>query len=262
MWKIMRQNHERQSEIVLALKSLDISQSPNETSEHHYERTFQLNAVVQGWRSQFEKLVGHQKDYIKALNSWLKLNLIPIESSLKEKVSSPPRVISPPIQRLVLAWQEYLEKLPDANTAITSFGALVETILQLQNEELQQKRRCEETRKELARKTRQFAEWHDKYMQRKIPDDFDPERPEGNNAPDEIVTEKKFAVEQVEKRLEDEQEAYKSLCLHVRRKSLGNLKNNLPDLFRSLSEFARECSRMYSELNAISQSLSSDQSLS
>src|ERR1044072_1385452 len=92
MWKTMLSHHEKQSDIVTSLRLLDISQSSKQTSEHHHERTYQLLLVVQQWHSQFEMLVSNQKGYMKALTNWLKLNLIPIESSLKEKVSSPPRV--------------------------------------------------------------------------------------------------------------------------------------------------------------------------
>ncbi|KAL1340492.1 hypothetical protein HN51_026872 [Arachis hypogaea] len=254
MWGIMQFHHENQSSIVTALRLLDISQSPTETSEQHYERTQQLCAVVQQWQAHFEKLMIHQREYIKALNSWLKQNLIPIESNLKEKVSSPQRARKPPIHSLLIAWQDHLEKLPDedARTAITNFAAVIETICQHQEEELALKRKCEETRKELMRKKRQFEDWYRKYMEKKIPEDFDPERTEANN-PDETIINRKFLVDQVEKRLEDEEEAYARQCLQVRQKSLGSLKNRLPELFRAMSNFSHECAKMYSELRSITQ---------
>lgn len=257
MWKHMLDHHEKQSDIVTLLRSLDISQSPKQTSEHHHERTYQLLLVVQQWHSHFEVLVNNQKGYIKALNNWLKLNLIPIESNLKEKVSSPPRISSPPIQGLLHAWHDRLEKLPDelARTAIGNFAAVIDTIFHQQEEEMILKRKCEDTRKELARKTRQFEDWYHKYMQKKTPEEFDPDRAEDANAPDELVTEKQFLVEQVRKRLEDEEEAYARQCLQVRQKSLGSLKNRMPELFRAMSDFSLECSKMYSELRSISQNL-------
>ena len=257
MWKVMLAHHKEQSKTVMLLRSLDLSQSPTETSEHHHDRTGQLLVVAHQWHSQFEQLVNNQKKYIKELNSWLKLNLIPIESSLKEKVSSPPRVKSPPIQGLLHAWHDRLEKLPDelAKTAIGNFAALMDTIFNQQQEEMGWKRKCEDTRKELARKTRQFEDWYNKYMQKKIPDEFDQDRAEGGNAPDELVAEKQFLVEQVKKRLEEEEEAYARLCLQVRQKSLASLKNSMPELFRAMSDFSHECSKMYSELRSISQYL-------
>lgn len=257
MWEKMLVHHEKQSEIVTKLRSLDNSQSPKQTSEHHHERTYQLLLVVQQWHSQFETLVNNQKGYTKALNNWLKLNLIPIESNLKEKVSSPPRVRNPPIQGLLHAWHDRLEKLPDelARTAIGNFAAVIDTIFHMQEEEMVLKRKCEDTRKELDRKTRQFDDWYHKYMERKTPDEYDPEKADDTNAPDETVTERQFVVEQVRKRLEDEEAEYEKHCLQVRLKSLSNLKNRMPELFRAMSDFSFECSKMYSELRSISQNL-------
>ncbi|XP_045801942.1 protein ALTERED PHOSPHATE STARVATION RESPONSE 1-like [Trifolium pratense] len=257
MWKEMLSRHEKQLETVQLLRSLDPSQSPKQTSEHHHERTYQLLVVVQQWHTQFELLVNNQKGYIKSLTNWLKLNLIPIESSLKEKVSSPPRVRSPPLQGLLHAWHDRLEKLPDelAKTAIGNFAAVIDTIFNQQEEEMICKRKCEDTRKELSRKTRQFEDWYHKYMQRKMPEDVDPDKAEDANAPDEVITEKQFLVEQVRKRLEDEEAAYEKQCLQVRQKTLGSLKNRMPELFRAMCDFSLECSKMYMELCYISQHL-------
>ncbi|KAJ4836686.1 hypothetical protein Tsubulata_043329 [Turnera subulata] len=254
MWDTMRVHHEAQSKIVNALRTLDISHSPKETSEHHHERTFQLLVVVQEWHSQFGKLIDNQKAYIKALNNWLKLNLIPIESSLKEKVSSPPRVSNPPIQTLLMAWHDFIDKLPDelARTAINNFGAVIHTILQHQEEEMKLKEKCDETRKELARKTRQFEDWYHKYMQRRTPEELDPEGPEANIVKD-AIEERQLVVDLVKKRLEEEEEEYQKQCLQVREKSLASLKTRLPELFRAVCDVAQACSEMYRNLRSISQ---------
>ncbi|KAB1218576.1 hypothetical protein CJ030_MR3G026456 [Morella rubra] len=254
MWETMRSHHESQSKIVIDMKKLDISQSPKETSEHHHECTYQLQLVVQEWHSQFQKLLNHQKEYIKALNSWLKLNLIPTESSLREKVSSPPRSPNPPIQGLLHAWQDHLEKLQDelAKSAIYNFAAVIHSIFEHQEEELKLKQKCDDTRKELSRKTRQYEDWYHKYMQRRVPDELDPEKAEGN-AQNELLIEKQFVLDSLKKRLDDESEHYQRQCLQVREKTLASLKTCLPDLFRAISTFARECSEMYKHLRSISQ---------
>ena len=255
MWETMLEHHRSQSNIVTALRSLDISQSPKETSEHHYKRTCQLWAVVQEWHSQFEKLVFNQKGYIKALKDWLKKNLVPIESTLKEKVSSPPRPQNPPIQVLLQAWNDCLEKLPEEHprTSISNFAAIINTIMVLQQDERRLKAKCEETMKELDRKTRQFKEWHRKYTEKKIPEEQDPDHPD-ENLPDQLVEERRLAVEIVSKRLKEEQEEYQKQCAQVRDKSLTSLKTQLPELFRAISEFADASSEMYSRLRSISHS--------
>ncbi|XP_022948532.1 nitrate regulatory gene2 protein-like isoform X1 [Cucurbita moschata] len=254
VWDTMRAHHEMQLKIVSALRWMDLSQSPKETSTHHYERTVQLCGVVRDWHSQFEKLVRCQKDYIKALNSWLKQNVVPIESSLKEKVSSPPRAQSPPIHKLLLAWDDQLERLPDEHlkTAIFTFGGVISTIMLQQDDERKLMLKWEETEKELERKERHFNDWHYKYQQRRTPDELDPEKSE-DNTQDSVVTEKLIVVESLKRRLEEEKETHAKQCLHVREKSLLNLKNQLPELFRALSEFSFSSSEMYKNLRSVCQ---------
>ncbi|KAI4337461.1 hypothetical protein L6164_015876 [Bauhinia variegata] len=255
MWETMSMHHDSQLKIVTDLKSLDISQAPMETTKQHYDRTVQLWNVVQEWLSQFEKLVSDQKQYIQALNSWLKLNLIPIESSLKEKISSPPKAQNPPIHALLHAWHDCLDKLPDelAKSAISSFAAVIKTIILHQEEEMKLKEKCEETRKEYIRKNQAFEEWYQKYLLRRGADEIDNERGEEAN-PNNVVSEKQFAVESLKKRLEDEIETHQRHCVQVRDKSLGNLKTRLPELFRAMSDYTHVCADAYEKLKSITQS--------
>ncbi|KAL0010482.1 hypothetical protein SO802_005590 [Lithocarpus litseifolius] len=252
MWEKMRSHHENQVDLLKNLRYLDITQSPKETSDHHHDRTCQLLIVVQEWQSQFQKLVSHQKEYIKALNNWLKLNLIPIESSLREKVSSPPRIQSPPIQRLLNAWHEHLDKLQDefARAAISNFAAVIETIRQQQKEELKLKHKCEDTRKELDRKSQQFEDWYHKYSQKRGANELGQDGTE--DKPQNLITEKQFAIDVLKNRLDEEQEAYERQCIQVREKTITSLKTCFPELFRALSWFARSLSEMYRSLQSIS----------
>lgn len=254
MWSSMCAHHDNQLQIVTDLKSLDITHAPRETSKQHHERTKQLWNVVQGWHLEFEKLVTYQKQYIRTLNSWLKLNLIPIESNLKEKISSPPRIQTPPIQALLHAWHDYLEKLPDelAKSAISSFAAVIRTIMLHQEEEMKLKEKCEETRKEYLRKNQAFEEWYEKYRQRRGPEEPDPERPEDGNPKDPFF-EKQFAVESLKKKWEEENESHQRHCIQVREKSLGSLKTRLPELFRAMSDYTHACSEAYQNLKSITQ---------
>ncbi|XP_020580627.1 uncharacterized protein LOC110024808 [Phalaenopsis equestris] len=256
MWEAMFFHHDSQLKVVIDLRVLDISNAPMETSEHHYGRTLQLYDVAKEWHSQFQKLVSHQKEYIQALNSWLKLNLIPIESSLKEKVSSPPRIHHPPIQTLLYAWNDLLEKLPDdlAKSAILSFSAVINTVIVLQQEELKLKEKCEETRREYTRKLRAFEDWHHKYSQRRAaaPTEGETDNMEMANMKDP-VTERKFLVDSLKTKLEDDVQAHQKACKQVREKTLGSLKTHLPELFRSMSDFSLSSSEMYKKLKAISQ---------
>ncbi|XP_027125719.1 protein ALTERED PHOSPHATE STARVATION RESPONSE 1-like [Coffea arabica] len=252
MWESMRGHHESQSKIVQALSSLHISQFPKETSEHHHERTYQLLHVVKEWHMQFDKLIKNQKDYIRALNNWLKLNLIPIDTNLKEKVSSPQRPANPPICVLLHAWHDWLEKVPDelARSAINNFAHVVDHIMEYQIDEVKLSDKCKDTRRELTKKTEQFNDWYRKYMQRRTPpDELDPERAQDKD----LIVERQIQVETLEKKLEEEEAEYKKQCIQVREKSLANLKTGLPNLFLAMSGFSLACSDMYRNLRSISQ---------
>lgn len=254
MWDSMRGHHESQLRLVTDLKALDIEHASKETTKHHHDRTVQLWNVVQEWHLQFEKLVTHQKQYIRALNAWLKLNLIPIESSGKEKISSPPRVQHPPIHALLQSWHDHLEKLPDelVKSAISSFAAVIKTIIINQEEEMKLKEKCEETRKEFFRKNQAFEEWYHKYMQRRGPDEIEAERGDDAN-PKDPISEKRFAIESLKKRLEEEVESHQRQCVQVREKSLGSLKTRLPELFRSMTDYAHASSDAYERIWSITQ---------
>ncbi|XP_073125429.1 protein ALTERED PHOSPHATE STARVATION RESPONSE 1-like [Henckelia pumila] len=255
MWESICSHHDSQLKIVVDLKFLDASRIHIETSKQHHERTKQLSNVVDEWHSQFEKLVTNQRQYIGSLNSWLKLNLVPIESSLKEKISSPPRTQTPPIQPLLHAWKDLLEKLPDeiVKNAISSFAAVVKTIIIHQEEEMKLKDKYEETRKEYFRKKHAYDEWHQKYMLRRTPQEEDTDKAIETGAKDP-VSERKFVVESVEKKLEDEMEDHQKHCLQVREKSVGSLKIRLPELFRALYDYAHACYDGYERLRLITES--------
>lgn len=115
------------------------------------------------------------------------------------------------------------------------------------------KDKCEETRKEFLRKNQAFVEWREKYLQRRGPEDMDTERGEDPNHKDPL-SEKEFVVESLRKRLEEEVETHQRHCRQVREKSLVSLKTRLPELFRSMTDYAYACSDTYEKLWAVTQS--------
>ncbi|XP_071680414.1 protein ROLLING AND ERECT LEAF 2-like [Lolium perenne] len=118
MWEDMHMHHANQLRTVLDLKSADISDFNIETSAHHHSHTLQLRDIVEKWNLNFSDLMSYQKEYINALYSWLKLNLIPIESSLEKKVASPPWMKQPPVKALLHVKQP----VPCNVLCIGSFG--------------------------------------------------------------------------------------------------------------------------------------------
>jgi hypothetical protein len=100
------------------------------------------------------------------------------------------------------------------------------------------------------RKARAFEDWYHKHSQRKA-FDVDPESGEGIGHKD-AVTEKKFAVESLKSKLDDEIESHNKLSKQVREKSLSILKAHLPELFRALTDFSNASFDMYSKLRLMS----------
>ncbi|CAN6449753.1 unnamed protein product [Victoria cruziana] len=250
MWEKMRVCHASQLMMSADLRHLDVSNSCKETSESHHKRTEQLCRVTSEWGKEFEELVKNQKEYVRALNSWIRLSLVPTESSLKEKVSSPPRVIDPPIKILLTTWNEELEHLSDevAKNAITGFAAVVNAIFMQQKEELSQKQRLEDAKKDHEKKTQNFQDWLQKYKQKKGPEDNDLDRAEGGDENDAAITERKNAIDASKVRWDEEAEKYEKLCKQTREKSLGSLKTGLPALLSAMVEFAGSCAVAYAKL--------------
>ncbi|KAF3794314.1 hypothetical protein EJ110_NYTH01247 [Nymphaea thermarum] len=250
MWENMRVSHNNQLRISGDLKHLDISNSCKETSESHHKRTEQLCRVASEWGKEFDELVKNQKEYVRALNNWIRLSLVPTESSLKEKVSSPPRVVDPPIKILLIAWNDGLEQLSEevAKNAITGFAAVVDAIFRQQKEELSQKQRLEDAKKDHERKVQNFQDWLQKYKQKKGPEDIDPDRAEGGDENDVVITDKKSVVEASKIRWDDEAEKYEKLCKQTREKSLGSLKTGLPGLLTAMVDYAGSCAVAYANI--------------
>ncbi|KAJ1288621.1 hypothetical protein BS78_02G102000 [Paspalum vaginatum] len=249
MWDIMYAHHKAQLRIITDLKASDISVASRETSEQHHERTVQLWHVVQEWHTQFDKFTTYQKEYVGSLYSWIKLNLIPIDTNLKPN-SSQPHEASPPIKRLLRAWHDILEKLPDNSTkkAIHTFAEVVNTILVHQEDELKLRIRMEETRRDLEKKGRQFDDWAQKNWDRgaSIPDGDNPVRADP-------AAERKAVVDRVENALKDLEEKHRTQCRVVRDKSLSLLRSNLPELFSAVSEFSVQSAGYFKGLWSIMQ---------
>lgn len=249
MWDVMYAHHKAQLRIITELKSSDIVVAARETSEQHHERTVQLWNVVQEWHVQFEKFMTYQKEYIGSLYSWIKLNVIPIDTNLNPN-SPQPRETTPPIKRLLHAWHDILEKLPDAATkkAIHTFAEVVNTILVHQEDELKLRIKIEETRRDLEKKRRQFDDWAQKNWDRgaSIPDGDNPGRADP-------AAERKAVVDRVENALKDLEDKYKTQCRVVRDKSLSLLRSNLPELFGVVSDFSLQSAGYFKGLWSIAQ---------
>ncbi|KAE8812357.1 formin-like protein 5 [Hordeum vulgare] len=251
MWDAMYKHHKAQLKIISELKSFDVSVAAPDTSERHNERTMQLWQVVREWHAQYSKFMEHQKEYVGNLYSWIKLNVIPIDTNLKSN-SSQPVETTPPIKRLLHAWHDILGKLPDeaAKNSIHTFSEVIRTILVHQGEEMKLWQRIQDTRKEHERKSRQFEDWARKYMEKRAGIPPEAGNPDGTRA--DPLADRKASMERLELSLKDLEEEYTKQCKVVREKSLSLLRTSLPELFRVVSDFSLQSAAMFKSLWSIS----------
>jgi len=253
MWETMHAQHTSQLKIIWDLKNLDFSLAPKETSEQHLEGTVHLHRLLGRWSSEFQDLVRYEKAYIRALNEWVNLNLIPIESNLNDEVSSPPCILQPAIQRLLQTWHNLLEKLPykQAIDAIDSFRKAVHVIIRIiEEDELKMKRRCEETRRKYMRKSMRKYKKGAAASEEETATGADPENGEMTNRGD-TRTERNGVLERLKMRLTDDEESYQRICKQVREKSVQSIRTHLVEFIRAMAEFALACSEMYRKLRSI-----------
>ncbi|WCJ40724.1 hypothetical protein M5689_021633 [Euphorbia peplus] len=162
MWESMQYHHETQSKIAYALKPLDVLQSQREDIDYdHYGCTIKLYDVVSEWHTQFCRLLDYKKYYVKALCNWLKPSLLPIESNLKQEVSSPTRVLNLPIHELLLAWNDDLDKPSDelARSVYSNLTTVMQTIMYQQEEELKVIVKCKLFGRNFDLKSKQYQDW-------------------------------------------------------------------------------------------------------
>ena len=226
MWENMQKQHEHQIMIIHALQN---SQLPNETSDHALN-TQELHHHVKIWCTEFQKLIQHQKNYIKSLDNWLKHNLIiTINHNLKPQY--------PKIESLLRAWRDELNKLPkeDTITAMEKFAEDIHKIAQLQSDKMKMKEKCDETRKELSKVSQKIKKWGNKKLSSREIDHMEVIKKQR----EELITRLRVADDDYEKR-----------CGDTKYAMVVNLKARLPDVLKAVSEFAGASSRMYKNLNA------------
>ncbi|KAI3763322.1 hypothetical protein L1987_53776 [Smallanthus sonchifolius] len=239
MWKNIGKQHEQQLTIALGLINIKISQLPKDKKEINLKNIGRIHLQVTNWCSKFEKLMLHQKEYIRSLNNWLKATLISIDSNAKLQ--------NPKIESLLRTWRDQIEKLPEerAKTAINSFAAVIDEIVQYHSDEMKIKERCDSIRREITRKSREFEEWCDKQISKRLPaDEMDVDVMDDM----EVIAEQQVVVEVLKRRLAEEEEAYRRQRVQVKDKSLMRLKTALPEIFTAMTTFSGACSIMYERL--------------
>ncbi|KFK37283.1 hypothetical protein AALP_AA4G237000 [Arabis alpina] len=256
MWKAMHQFHEIQNNIIQQVQGLiNRSGKGESTSELHRQATRDLETAVSLWHSSFCRLIKFQRDFIRSVQAWFKLTLLPVchddNPSHKEPVDA---------YAFCDEWKLTLDRVPDtvASEAIKSFINVVHVISAKQSEEIKIKKRTETASKELEKKASSLRNIERKYYQSYstvgfgLPDSG-PDNGHGLDARDPL-TEKKIELGACQRRVEEEMLKHSKAIEVTRAMTLNNLQTGLPGVFQALTSFSAlfteslqsVCTRSYS----------------
>lgn len=247
LWTTMFDWHQKQMPLAANLVALKISSTSDETSDFHRKITEELEREVNNWHQSLENLITTQKEFTTALHGWLHLNIIQIESEVKEPLASPQKMATPPIYDLCKAWMEAAKGISadDALKELKGFSEILHDMVIKQAEEVKQKKKCESLTRDFEKKTMSLETFERKYSEKR-------ERKVSQENQDLIVRtpvqERKVIIDLLKKRLEEEKERHSALCAQNSTKMFMGLKDGLPKVLQSITAFSHECSKAYTRL--------------
>ncbi|XP_010524436.1 PREDICTED: uncharacterized protein LOC104802494 [Tarenaya hassleriana] len=255
MWKSMHQFHEVQNCIVQQVQGLiNRSGKGESTSELHRLATRDLESAVSAWHSSFCQMIKFQRDFIRSIQAWFKLTLVPVcndDANQKEQLDA---------YNFCDEWKLALDRVPDtvASEAIKSFINVVHVISAKQSEELKVKKRTETASKELEKKASSLRNIERKYYQSysMVGIGLPGSEPDNGNVLDarDPLMEKKTELAACQRRVEEEMLKHSKAIEVTRAMTLNNLQTGLPGVFQALTSFSAlfteslqtVCTRSYS----------------
>ncbi|CAA0813260.1 Protein of unknown function (DUF630 and DUF632 [Striga hermonthica] len=238
MWRSMNRSHEIQHNIVQQVRGLTNRTSIDEsTSEPHRQATRELESAVATWHSSFLRLMRSQREFIRSLNAWLKLVLLPLNND--DPQNNDTKEYSGTFAFLE-EWKLALERIPDpvASEAIQSLNNVIHSISLKQTEEIKSRKRVEIVRKELEKKALAISDIEKKYYSSystvgigsrdkgPVLDVQDP------------LAEKKAELEVFRRRVEDETVSHSKAVEVTRAMTLSNMQTGLPSVFQAMTGFS------------------------
>ncbi|KAI3743838.1 hypothetical protein L1987_56905 [Smallanthus sonchifolius] len=241
MWRSMNQCHEVQNHVVQQVRGLVNGSTKGEsTSDLHRQAARDLEAAVSAWHTSFCRLIKFQRDFIKSLQGWFKLTLLPINTEEANINGSQPSDVSVVFDE----WKLALDRLPDtvASEAIKSFINVVHSISLKQAEEMKVKKRTESASKELEKKASSLRNIEKKYYHSYsmvglgLPGNGQDDG-HGLDARDPL-SEKKTELVACQRRVEDEMLKHSKAVEVTRSMTLNNIQTGLPGVFQAMSSFS------------------------
>ncbi|KAH9307884.1 hypothetical protein KI387_035795 [Taxus chinensis] len=233
MWRTMYECHQVQDHIVQQVKHLDNQASTEPTSDYHRHATIQLEAQVTAWYASFCKLIKSHRDYMCALNGWLKLSLNQFKNEFEGIIEN-----HQPLHALCEEWQLALERLPDQSVygGIRSLMTVVHAIVVQQTEELKQGRKSESLSKELEKKLISLRNFESKH--------YNPYGTPDRRGTDPLL-QRKAKIEALKRRVEEEKSKHLKSIRVSREMTLNNLQTGLPSVFQAMTGFSSVCMQAF-----------------
>ncbi|GLJ24529.1 hypothetical protein SUGI_0468690 [Cryptomeria japonica] len=233
MWRTMYECHQVQDHIVQQVKHLDNPASTEPTSDYHRHATIQLEAQVTAWYDSFCRLVKSHRDYMRAINGWLRLSLNQFKNEFEGIMENHQLLYA-----LCEEWQLALERLPDQSVygGIRSFMTVVHGIVVQQEEELKQGKKSESLSKELEKKLISLRNLESKY--------YNPYGTPDGRGTDSLVL-KKAKIEALKRRVEEEKSKHLKSIRVSREMTLNNLQTGLPSVFQAMTGFSSVCMQAF-----------------
>lgn len=105
MWRTMYECHQVQNHIAQQMNNLSNHPSTEPTTDYHRQATVQFEAEVTSWYNTFCNLLTSQREFVRALNQWVRLTDFLPNNSPTNSTSE--------IYALCEEWKLAVERLPD-----------------------------------------------------------------------------------------------------------------------------------------------------
>ncbi|KAK2994128.1 hypothetical protein RJ640_003651 [Escallonia rubra] len=239
MWRKMYECHQVQNHISQQVSHLTNQQSIDPTTNYHRQAAAQLKTEVTSWYNSFCRLMKSQRDYVRALCSWIQLTNCLVDDCQRTSSSSA-------VHTLCEEWQLSLEKLPDkvAAEGIKSLLSAIKSILLQQEEELHLQKRSEKFERKYQRELNSLAE-----MEIKFEGSFAVEDELSVLSAKHPLSVKRAKIEALKKQVDDEKAKYLNSIEVTRAMTLNNLQTSLPNVFRALMGFSSAYAQAFEAFN-------------
>eukprot|EP01018_Ginkgo_biloba_P031384 Gb_33037 [translate_table: standard] len=240
MWRSMYECHQVQNHIVQQVNHLDSLAGTEATSDYHRQATIQLESEVSAWYTSFCSLIKSQRDYMRALNGWMKHSLYQLENEAGGNIEH-----SPPISALCEEWQQALDRLPDkpASEAIKSFVTVIHAMVVQQGEEQKHRRKSERLSKELEKKLASLSNMEKKYNV-SVPNRTGTSLNSGLDPKDPLAV-KRAKTDAFRRKVEEEKSKHLNSIRVTRAMTLNNLQTGLPNVFQAMTGFSSVCMQAF-----------------